>query len=106
MSPSARRTVRRISPHDIRRLFNEGGYERQVAAGALEARVLINGHPTPPRAPEPICTRSQMVGYFDANGRKVVEVHRYVRPDGTIGASGLPDPKRLRVGDILFIVDP
>ena len=87
-------------------MFNQGGYERRVAEGELVARVLANGHPTPPRAPEPICTRSQMVGYFDVRNRKIAEVHQYVRPDGTIGASGRPDPKRLVENGILFIVDP
>ena len=41
-------------------------------------------------------TRSQIIRYF--KGRQwVLEVHQYLRPDGTLGASGLPDPKRLRM---------
>jgi hypothetical protein len=33
-------------------------------------------------------------------------VHRYLRTDGTLGASGRPDPKRLREGGILYVADP
>jgi hypothetical protein len=32
-------------------------------------------------------------------------VHQYLRPDGTLGASGLPDPKWLRDGDRILILD-
>lgn len=30
-------------------------------------------------------------------GEFVALAHRYLRPDGTLGASGLPDPKRMRL---------
>ena len=52
-------------------------------------------HPSPPRADEPICTRSQIIAYLDAEGRRVAVVHQFVRQDGSIGASGRPDPKML-----------
>ncbi len=50
---------------------------------------------------------SRMVWYYAMTGdgslRKVALVHEYRRPDGSLGGSGLPDPKRLIVGDeILF----
>ena len=44
-----------------------------------------------------------MVAYYEKR-RKVAMVHQYLRPDGTLGASGLPDPKRLLVNDLLYIV--
>ena len=34
----------------------------------------------------------------------VAEVHQYVRPDGSLGGSGLPDPKRLYKDGILYAV--
>lgn len=54
---------------------------------------------------EPHCTRAQMVRYVDNDGRWTVEIFQYLRPDGTIGASGKPDPKRMRVGNVVFVVD-
>jgi hypothetical protein len=34
----------------------------------------------------------------------VAVMHQYLRPDGTIGASGQPDPKRLVVeGDVWYV---
>lgn len=40
-----------------------------------------------------------MVEYFAVDGRMMALVHQYLRPDGSIGGSGRPDPKRVRVGD-------
>lgn len=36
-----------------------------------------------------------MVSYVDERGHRVFLVHMFLRPDGSIGASGLPDPKWL-----------
>lgn len=58
-----------------------------------------------PSVDEPSCTRSQYVRYVDSDGRMVAEVHRYLRPDGTIGASGVPDPKRISFGGTLYVAD-
>jgi hypothetical protein len=36
-----------------------------------------------------------MVSYVDDAWNRIFLVHLYLRPDGSIGASGLPDPKWL-----------
>jgi hypothetical protein len=97
--PLSSRTV--SAPH-LRRLFNQGRYWERVQAGELRQRVLKDAHPSPPRAPEPICTRSQTVAYVDTQGTRVAIVHQYLRADGTLGASGRPDPKRLLVDGVLY----
>ncbi len=57
----------------------------------------------PPSSPaEPPGTRSQMVAYLDAAGQRIALVHQYLRPDGTIGGSGRPDPKELFDDGILY----
>jgi hypothetical protein len=46
-----------------------------------------------------------MVWYFDLQLNRVALVHEYRLPDGSIGASGLPDPKRLLLEDeILYVI--
>ncbi len=37
--------------------------------------------------------------YYDAKGILIARAHRYLRPNGTLGGSGLPDPKWLRLSD-------
>ena len=44
-------------------------------------------------------TRSQMVWYLGQDGQKLILVHQYLLPDGTIGGSGRPDPKRMVLDD-------
>lgn len=69
--------------------------------------VTRDGHPSAERSGEPYCTRSQIIDYWDSHGEKIAEVHRYLRPDGTIGGSGLPDPKVLVENGIRYrILDP
>lgn len=48
----------------------------------------------------PIGTRSQIVRYSDPAGTTVAEAHQYLLPDGSIGASGMPDPKFVLVNGI------
>lgn len=55
---------------------------------------------------QPQCTRGQMVRYQDEARGLLVEVFQYMRPDGRLGASGRADPKRLRLGDTIYRVDP
>ena len=38
------------------------------------------------------------------NNQLIAQAHRYLRPDGQLAASGLVDPKRVRRGDTIFIL--
>ena len=59
-------------------------------------------HPAQPGANEPVCTRTQIVTYYDRDGTQIAIVHQYLRRDGAIGASGRPDPKwLLHEGEVL-----
>jgi len=54
------------------------------------------------KANEPFCTWTQEVFYLDAANQEVARVHQYLRPDGTLGASGLPDPKQLFENGVMY----
>jgi hypothetical protein len=54
---------------------------------------------------EPPGTLSQLVEYWASSGPglvKVAIVHRYLRSDGSLGASGLPDPKRVLHEGVIY----
>lgn len=87
-----------VRPEAIRRAFNEGRYYERMLSGEIEARLRNDSHPERPVGDEPVCTRSQMYSYW-LNGAPVALVHQYTRPDGSIGASGRPDPKVLVLDD-------
>lgn len=63
---------------------------------------MENRHPSLMAANEPFCTYSQMVSYRDTQNKEIARVHQYLRPDGSIGASEKPDPKRLFEDGVLF----
>lgn len=84
-------------------MFNDGKYWEKVQRGTLYARLMSNQHPGSPKARVPICTRSQYLIYSNNAGQKVAGVHQYLRPDGTLGASGRPDPKELLIDGTLYI---
>lgn len=95
--------IRVVSAYHLRRLFNERRLAEAARSGELTTQLRKDSHPSPPQAPEPVCTRSQAVVYLDADGNQIALVHQYMRRDGTLGASGLPDPKwLLHEGEVLI----
>ena len=92
----------RVSPEEIRRLFNENSYWERARKGEFTTVLLRGHHRSPPG--EPFCTHSQMISYRDQSGREVALVHQYLRPDGSLGASGQPDPKRLLHMGVLYLL--
>lgn len=55
-----------------------------------------------PRGPH--CTHSQIVTYFELDGKPVPRVHHYRRKDGTL--RGRPDPKRIMLPDRTLAYSP
>jgi hypothetical protein len=84
-----------VSPHRIRQMFNQGRYLDMVENGRLSEIVVESRHPSAPLAPVPFCTESQFASYQAEDGTEIAYVHQYVQPNGELGASGMPDPKRL-----------
>ena len=93
---SGKNQIEWVSKDIIRQIFNEKKLFEQAQTGQLVMYVKRNSHPTNPPPPgEPLCTWSQIIYYYTHDGNPVAIVHQYLRPDGTLGASGLPDPKRI-----------
>ena len=88
-----------VTPSIIREMFNAGQYWQRARRGDLVSVVQDSRHPDPPPRGEPFCTQSEMVLYCTREMRPVALVHQYRRQDGTLGASGQPDPKWLALED-------
>ncbi len=91
-------TTRRVAVDILQKIFNEGPYLRQIENGellpSLRKSRLVQSSNWPPG------TRSESVWYIDSRSRKdVVLVHRFLLPDGSLGGSGLPDPKVIWTDD-------
>lgn len=101
MSP--RIQVVAVSATELRRMFNDGLYVERVQSGELTEKVLSQNTPSP-RAHQQPGTKSQLVAYLDAQGREVARTHQYLRPGGTLGGSGKPDPKKIFKEGKLYVV--
>lgn len=86
-----------VTQDRIQQLFNKGHYHDRVQSGELVAFPKSRSHTAPPS--EPRCTWSEIIVYYTRELDPIAMVHQYSRPDGTIGASGLPDPKCLWLED-------
>lgn len=91
-----------VSEEEIRTIFNDNRFYEKLLAGELVASKKRNSHTAPDG--EPYCTHSQIVNYYDKAGNRIAVVHQYERPDGTLGASGKPDPKRIWLEDRIISV--
>ena len=89
----------------MRALFNAGSYRQRAQAGEYRQVLRRDGHPDQPLSGDPVCTRSQLIVYVNSSGERVAAVHQYVRPDGALGGSGMPDPKRLLIEGVLYLVE-
>ena len=93
--------IQRIPVQQLRQKFNDGRFWDRTKTGELTKAVLSRHVPISSK--EPPGTESQIVSLFDSSNQEVARVHIYLRPDHTLGASGLPDPKIVREGDMLFM---
>lgn len=75
-------------------MFNEARFVERAESGELKAALIYSGKPIR-KVGLPEGSRSEMISYRDANDFELARAHRYVLPDGRIGASGKPDPKRI-----------
>lgn len=90
----------------IRQQFNEGHYLQRVERGELEQTIWLEkplSAATCYAKGYPLGTCKQLLDYYHGEVR-VALVHRVLLPDGTIGASGLPDPKLLLVEGVYWFV--
>ncbi len=85
--------MREVPAGELRHLFNSLNLDERVTSAGYSVRIRESKHPVKPKAAEPYCTRSEVIVYLDPEGNKVAIAHRYLRRDGSLGASGLPDPK-------------
>jgi hypothetical protein len=86
-------------------MFNNGNYWDRAKQGEFTQVLRRDSHPASPKSNEPVCTRSQIVSYLNRRGKRIANVHQYLRMDGTIGLKGKPDPKALLIRGVLYYVD-
>jgi hypothetical protein len=87
--------VREVCCLNLRREFNRRDVVGRAARGLLrEVRSPL--YPTPASRGQPPGTMTEKIEYQTARGIVVAIAICFRRPDGSIGASGKPDPKWFR----------
>lgn len=57
--------------------------------------VVTKSKPASPKSGQVVGTMSQFIKVYSDSGDPILMVHRFVRPDGKLGGSGMPDPKMI-----------
>jgi hypothetical protein len=96
--------IKRVTPEELCKRFNDGRYWEKVTSGELIA-VLLASNVSTLLTQETVTITSEMVSYRDKEGNEVARVHQFRRPDGSLAASGKPDPKRLLEDGILYRIE-
>lgn len=88
----------------MRELFNNSDLGERKKRGELAERVEKQRHADPQRSGQPFCTYSQILLWLDPSNmnNEAARFHQYLQPDGSIGASGKPDPIRLELGGFVY----
>jgi hypothetical protein len=86
-------------------MFNDGNYWHRALYGDLYQAPVEDDHIQRRRSGQPPCTHSQLMAYFDQQGRQVAIVHQFRRSDGSLGGEGRPDPKELLHDGVLYILE-
>ncbi len=87
-------TARQACPWMVRTKFNEGQFVQRADRGELQLKVP-RSYPTPSAQNQVPGTVTQKIEYWTPQGRRLAIAIQYLRPDGTLGGSGRPDPKLL-----------
>jgi len=102
--PPDQRTVEYVSSNIIRQEFNRLQIEFRASLGELSKIIKRNSHIAHPPEGVPYCTNSQIIYYYEPGNVLLAVAHQYLLPDGSLGGSGKPDPKRLVLSDRILAV--
>lgn len=97
----------RASEDELRKLFNPT-YLARTLNGELTVRAFgpqpLYQNPTDQSPREPEGTVAGLVEIIDPDtNRRVAIAHRLLRPDGSYGASGFPDPKMVMIDGVIYL---
>ncbi len=90
-----RRAGVEVSADELRKIYVAAAIEQREVNGDLTKERTYHVHVEPPLPFAPPCTHSERWLFCDHQRRRIAEAHCYRRPDGSIAASGLLDPKEV-----------
>ena len=99
-------SIIRVGEWKLREIFNGQNFSERIRAGEI-IKVVAEERPLRDNSVRGWIpgTMSQEIHYLDKEGVLWAKAHQYYRPDGELAAGGKPDPKRVRVGNVLYRLD-
>ena len=94
--------IKEISKQEMRDLFYENQLLQKINKHELTLVLLKERHSDPIKSGQVFCTYSQLLSIQDDKGNDIARAHQYKRPNGTIGASGMPDPLWMFIGGVIY----
>jgi hypothetical protein len=94
--------IDRRSKIELRKMFHDHQCMQKLASGELHSILLKARHCDPIKSGQEFCTHSQLVSIQDDDGSEIARAHQYMKPNGQLGASGMPDPFRLFIGGTIY----
>jgi hypothetical protein len=92
--------IKRLSKKEMQELFHKCNFLERIARQEFTMSVKNQSHADPSKSGQVFCTYSQIVSYSD-DEVEVLRAHRYLLPNNTLGASGMPDPVRIFDGQTI-----
>lgn len=105
MSPSSS-PIKGVPAWKLQLLFNSSQYPGLIINQRLEKIVLKSKLMQEPNLTQkglPPGTKSEVIVYRNRAKDLYVKVHQYLLPNGTIGASGKPDPKAMKLNGVMYV---
>ena len=94
--------VKSLSKKQMQELCHEHKLLEKINTKELKPILLRERHANPLKSGQVFCTYSQILSYHDSNTNEVMRAHQYKKPDGTLGASKMPDPFRVFIGGVIY----
>ena len=91
-----------VPQSELRRLFNTY-YLESFQRGDL-TKVIESSRRPSAHSNQAIDVKSEIWRLYNRNGDYIAAVHTYVKPDGTLAASGKPDPKEVIIGQNRYVL--
>jgi hypothetical protein len=94
--------IKSLSKKDLQELCHKHKLLDKIKNKELNPILLRERHANPLKSGQIFCTYSQILSYHDSAANEVMRAHQYKKPDGTLGASQMPDPLRVFIGGVIY----
>ncbi|MFY9904615.1 MAG: hypothetical protein WAM43_19805 [Terriglobales bacterium] len=94
--------IKSISKREMQELCQKHQLLEKIKNKELKPILLRERHANPLKSGQVFCTYSQLLSYQDSQAEEVMKAHQYKKPDGSLGASKMPDPVWMFIGGIIY----